>query len=349
MSNFLRNAKKRAGKARETLRVRLRRGTAVERAVYFAIWSDAYRRERAVVSRGNQEYWRRLREGKLEFLLRRNIHMLEKGLTMRPRRETFGVAYIEETVALAGRLTRFSPPIISEEVELWAREVLERYFLATVASSSAAIARSRESFAAIHWNVERDHTSGPHAPFTDEPPVSIDSLHELARRRKSVRWFTPERVDRAKVDKAMLVAAEAPTACNRQPFTFRIFDEADQVAAVAAVPMGTAGYGHNLPGIVAIVGDMSAFIDERDRHLIYTDGCLAAMSFIFGLESQGIASVCINWPDIAHRDKAMSKLLGLANHERVVMLIGYGYADDSGTTPYSAKRHLEALRSYNSL
>lgn len=345
----MRNLKSTAGRVREKLRVRLRRGSALERAVYFTFWSDAYRRERAVVSYGNQEYWRRLKTGKLEFLLRRNIHMLEKGLTMRPRRDTFGVAYIAETVDLAGRLAVAKPEIISPEVELWAREVLERYFEATAVSKSAVIAEARERFSSIAWNVERDNVSGPHAPFTDASPVEFDALLELARRRKSVRWFKGETVPREVVDNAMRVAAEAPTACNRQPFTFRIFDDPAQIAEVAAVPMGTAGYGHNLPGIVAIVGDLSAFIDERDRHLIYTDGCLAAMSFILGLESQGVASVCINWPDIAHRDKKMSKLLNLSPHERVVMLVGYGYADETGTTPYSAKRHLDALRSYNTL
>lgn len=341
--------RKAAGRLRERLRVRLRKGNAVERSLYFTFWSDAYRRERLVVARGNQEYWRRLEDGKLEFLLRRNIHMAEKGLTMRPRRETFAVAYIEETVKLAASLTQAMPPIISAEVELWAREVLERYFEATSASSDPTIARARESFRSISWNVDRDNVSGPHAPFIDAPPVEIEALTALAKRRKSVRWFLPRTVPHEVIDKAMLVAAEAPTACNRQPFSFRFFDEPEQVAKVAKVPMGTAGYGQNLPGIAVIVGDMSAFIDERDRHLIYTDGCLAAMSFILGLESQGVASVCINWPDIASRDQKMSRLLGLAPHERVVMLVGYGYADEQGTTPYSAKRHLNALRSYNSL
>lgn len=337
------------GSARARTKVHLRKGNSFEQRLYHLVFSDAYKRERVVVSKGNQEYWRLRQSGRLEFLLRRNIHMAEKGLTMRPRRKTFAVAYIEETVELASKLVRQDPPILSPEVENWAREVLDRYFEATSASEDAVIARALAQYELIEWNTDGDHTSGPHAPFTDELPVGIDDVLALAKRRKSVRWFRQEPVPHDAVDRAMQVAAEAPSACNRQPFTFRVFDDPEMVQKVAAIPMGTAGYGHNLPAIAVIVGDLSAFIDERDRHLIYTDGCLAAMSFIFGLESQGIASVCINWPDIAERDRRMGKLLGLASHERVVMLVGFGYADATGDTPFSAKRSLNQLRVYNQL
>lgn len=345
----MKKLRSRIGRSLVRLRVTLRTGRPLHQIVYYTFFSNAFRRERVLVAKGHQEYNRRLDDGTLEFLLRRNIHMLEKGLTMQPRRETFAVDYISETVTLFGQLTTGRQSAISTAVEEWAREVLARFSEATAASDHPAIIAVRQPIVELLTSGQRDFTSGPHAPFVDSPPVQIDALLHLAERRKSVRWFDQHPVPRDALDRAMQVASEAPSACNRQPFTFRIFDDPDLVEQVAKIPMGTAGYGHNLPGIVAIVGDLSAFIDERDRHLIYTDGCLAAMSFIFGLESQGIASVCINWPDIADRDRRMSKLLNLAPHERVVMLIGFGYADHSGLTPFSAKRSLDALRSYNAL
>jgi nitroreductase len=338
-----------AGKARASVKVHLRKGNSLERALYYRIFSDAFTRERLVVARGHQEYTRTKELGRQEFLLRRNIHMLEKGLTMRPRRSTFGVDYIGETLSLFQKLIEQRPAILSIEVEDWAREVLSRYVEATVESDHDVVIAARKRFAGMQWGSDGNPTSGPHAPFVDTPPVDIDALTALAVRRKSVRWFQPRTVERDVVDRAMLVAAEAPSACNRQPFSFRVFDDPEMVQAVTKIPMGTAGYGQNVPAVAVIVGDLSAFIDERDRHLIYTDGCLAAMSFILGLESQGVASVCINWPDIAAREKRMGALLNLKAHERVVMLVGFGYADETGLTPFSAKRALEDLRSYNKL
>ncbi|SEP86397.1 oligosaccharide flippase family protein [Arthrobacter sp. OV608] len=343
------NLRKSLGRRRHKVIQSLRSGSRIHRFVYYSMFSDAFKREEFVVAKGHQAFAKRYADGKQEFLLRRNIHMLEKGLTMVPRRETFGVDYIAETVALLRSAKDHQPKFISDEVQDWAREVLRRYFEATELSTSAVIRQAQSTFYAIDWASDGSPESGPHAPYTDEPPVDIETLTQLAVRRKSVRWFEPKPVPRELVDLAMNVAREAPSACNRQPFTFRIFDDPEMIRQVAAVPMGTAGYGHNLPGLAVIVGDLSAFSDERDRHLIYTDGCLAAMSFILGLEAQNVASVCINWPDILERDKRMGKLLGLNSHERVVMLIGFGFADSASLTPYSAKRDLDALRSYNTL
>lgn len=336
-----------AGEARARVKVHLRKGNRLERALYFGLFSSAYRREKLVVARGHQEYTRRRDAARLPYLLRRNIHMLEKGLSMRPRRETFALAYIEETVKLLSGMVANQDGIVSDGEIGWAREVLDRFVDATATSNAPAIVRARDAYAAIKWTTPACPASGPHTPPEGEPSVEIGDLIALAERRKSIRWYTDEIVPQDVIDKAMQVAAQAPSACNRQPFTFRFFNDPEMVQKIVKIPMGTAGYGQNMRQIGVIVGDLSAFIDERDRHLIYIDGSLAAMGFLLGLESQGVSSVCINWPDIADKDKKMGELLGLEPYERVVMLVGFGYADHTGLTPFSEKREIKDLRSIN--
>ena len=54
---------------------------------------------------GRYLYLKRLHEkSENVFLLRRNVHRLEKGLLMRPRRPVFGLKYIEELVNAYERL-----------------------------------------------------------------------------------------------------------------------------------------------------------------------------------------------------------------------------------------------------
>ena len=81
--------------------------------------------------RGRYLYLKRLHEkSENVFLLRRNVHRLEKGLLMRPRRPVFGLKYIEELVNVYERL-------VSKDLEndesivdqlIWARDVLTKYF-----------------------------------------------------------------------------------------------------------------------------------------------------------------------------------------------------------------------------
>jgi nitroreductase len=174
-----------------------------------------------------------------------------------------------------------------------------------------------------------------------------EQFFTLTRQRKSVRWFLDKPVPRELIDKAMLAAGLAPSACNRQPYEFRVFDQKEQVALLSQIPMGTRGFAHNFPVFIVIVGNLDAYFDERDRHVIYVDGSLASMTFMLALETLGLSSCPINWPDIESREKRMDNALGLQPHQRPIMCLAVGYPDPEGLVAYSEKRPLDDVRSYN--
>jgi nitroreductase len=328
-------------------------GGRARSSLYFRFAGDEFNREVDAMSSGIREYEATAGSGRDLYFLRRHIHMLEKGLTMQPRRETFALDYIGRTVASYKLLVSADGVVRASSEEIsWMRSVLADYFDATASAGNTKISRLRTDF--LDFEASGDSAApsaprGPHAPSVDLPSVDIDDLSSLAQRRKSVRWFTDRPVDREIVDRAVLVGAEAPTACNRQPYRFEIFDDAESIAKLSAIPMGTRGFNHQIPGLIVVVGDLSAFFDPRDRHLIYVDSCLAAMGVLLGLEAQGVASCCINWPDIPEKEAAMARLLGLKDHERVIMLMAYGYAASESLVPYSAKKELTSVRNFNTL
>ncbi len=311
---------------------------------------DEQDRERQAVICGVRSFERHLRAELWNLaLLLRNTHRLEKGLIMRPRREVFALDYIEETVkayeaALYAQANGHGP---TDEQLQWVGDVLAQYFAVT--ASHPKIDPLRERFQSLPK--PRRVCEASLVPYcrdlSQPPPVGYEELLALAHRRRSVRWFLPKPVPRELIDKAMLVAAQSPSACNRQPFIFRIFDEPQLVKQVASIPYGVIGYEHQIPVIVVIIGQLRNFFDARDRHLIYIDGALAAMSFILALETLGLSSCCINWPDIPEREKKMAELLKLQPDERPVMLIAVGWPDPNGMVPRSVKKPLHLLRQYN--
>jgi nitroreductase len=149
------------------------------------------------------------------------------------------------------------------------------------------------------------------------------------------------------VDQAIEAAAQAPSACNRQPFAFRVFDDPELATQIALVPGGAAGFADGFTGLIVLVGDLSAFASERDRHLIYIDSSLAAMGFMLAAETLGFSTCPLNWPDNPGSERGLRRLMKLEPFERPIMLIAYGFPDTDAPVAASMKRPLSELRTYN--
>ncbi|WNG88959.1 nitroreductase family protein [Mycobacterium sp. ITM-2016-00317] len=314
--------------------------------------SSGIHREQKAVRSGIKQYQADQTKGYHRFLLRRNVHRLEKGLISWPRRSEFASDYIGVTVAAAVRVYGAEGDAHRDAEAQWVLAVLASYFEATREAESPAIRSAESDFLKTFGpEVSRQDLSdsGPHHHSIDveKSGIDIEALRRLAVGRRSVRWFEDRQVDRAVIDRAVEIASESPTACNRAPYRFEFIDTHPGVQRIAECAMGTGGYAHQIPGIAVVIGDLSAFFHERDRHLIYIDSSLAAMAFVYGLEVQGVASCMINWPDIPERDARIRKHLNLANTERVIMLIAFGYADPERLVALSAKGNIDAIRSFS--
>lgn len=318
--------------------------------LYFGLFSRAFAWEHRGVLNGSYRYESLdMRSAANRYLLRRNTHRLEKGLLMRPRRDTFAVGYIEQTVNAYERCTRAALPCDDGELQ-WAHDVLAEYF--AVSGPHPVVDRLRVRFAGFDHaecaaKIDSDGASKPYIRDLTEAVIGYDDFLRLSRRRRSVRWFKPDPVPRELIDRAITAGVEAPSACNRQPFHFRVFDDPELVKVVSQLPMGTRGFAHNFPAVVVVVGELRAYFHPRDRHLIYIDGSLASMGFMLALETLGLSSCPINWPEIPARERQMAELLGLEPDQRPVMLIAVGYPDDAGAVAYSHKLPLSRIRRYN--
>ncbi len=317
-------------------------------ALYYAIFSSIFSKEQQGVMLGVYSYYNKLGvENVTSYLMRRNIHRLEKGLLMRPRRSVFAVSFILETLDCYEQAIMACTNLedIGGKELVWAHDVLNEYFRIT--DTDPVVDKARVRFSKYPVVTDGSKCVPYKRELSQTTPVSYDDLLSLSQRRRSVRWYLRQPVQRTLLDKAMIVASLAPSACNRQPFEFRIFDEPNLVKQVSALPGGASGFYQNIPVIVVVVGKLDAYFSEKDRHLIYIDSSLAAMAFMNALETLGLSSCGINWHTDGTKNEEMSKLLGLLPSEQVIMLIAVGYPDPEGMVAYSQKKELELLRKYN--
>jgi len=316
-------------------------------ALYYLLFSRAFRREQQATLAGKVAYHRcRGRLGASSTVLRRNIHRLEKGLIMSPRRIPFALDYLDETVEHF--VASFQEGTLNARELEWADHVLAEYFACT--GHEPAVERCRRLYLAVKQEAAGGREGRVADRLIPSPqgalphcPVPYDDILALLKRRRSVRWFVPRPVPRGVVEKAVRAASLAPSACNRQPFWFELLEAPLEAKRVAELAMGTQGFSQNIPCLLVLVGDLQAFPHERDRHVIYIDASLAAMSLMLAIESLGLSSCPINWPDIPSRERAMQRALGLKVHQRPIMLIALGYADPEGGVPSSQKKPVSLL------
>lgn len=315
-------------------------------SVYY-LFSREFAGEQHAVLCGRVAYYQSLKDiGVSCALLRRNTHRLEKGLIMRPRRSVFAEKFIQETVDCYKDAIRSNK--LDADEKKWATDVLDEYFKIVGSTkitdhAKAVYKVTRELFleknsATLNLPTNRIQFK----PYTYEQlptnTISFEQLMHLYKRRRSVRWYQNKPVPIDLVQEAANIASLAPSACNRQPYSFYFCNNKAKAVSIANCASGTVGFAENIPSIITIVGDLSAYPYERDRHLIYIDGSLAAMQFMLALETLGISTCPINWPDSDSNEKKIRKLVPLCDYERIIMLLAVGYADLSGGIPFSQKK-----------
>lgn len=314
--------------------------------LYYGI-SSSFSYEHSAVLKGRLAYKTSLKDiGESCALLRRNTHRLEKGLIMRPRRSVFAEGFIQETVDCYKNAVKSDS--LAQAEKKWATDVLDEYF--KIVGSTKITEEAKEVYSDIRKKMpdsfdleaefpSRDASYKPYA-YQNLPDTSIsfDELRQLFIRRRSVRWYQEKNVPVDIIQQAANIASFAPSACNRQPYRFLFCNDKEKAVAIAECAGGTRGYAENLPAMIVVVGDLSAYPYERDRHLIYIDGSLAAMQLMLALETLGLSTCSINWPEVGSRERMIRNVIELKEYERVVMLLAVGYADMTGGIPYSQKK-----------
>jgi len=314
---------------------------------FYYLFNRAFANEHFAVLRGRKAYHDSLKDiGESCALLRRNTHRLEKGLIMKPRREVFAEGFIGETVDCYKNAMQSRK--LADSEKKWATDVLDEYF--AIVGSTKEIDKAKSMYLSARMEVNASCQvggalscqGGQFKPYSyqalPETRIHFDELQELFIRRRSVRWYQDKHVPLELVQRAANIASLAPSACNRQPYRFAFCNDKQKAVEIAKCAGGTSGFAENLPSIIAIVGDLSAYPYERDRHLIYIDGSLAAMQLMLALETLGLSSCSINWPEVDSSERKLRNIISLKDYERVVMLLAVGYADEQGGIPYSQKK-----------
>ena len=234
----------------------------------------------------------------------RHVHALEKGLAMPSRKKTFGLEHI---AAIKGLVENVKPVSDAKWICDYATEIINEV---------------------ENWN--RGQSVAP--AFTGLRIMKRDQIlrtlpgspEAFFQSRRSVRKFSIEPVKPEILARALTLAMEAPSACNRQSSRVRYYQGAD-MQVILNIQMGASGFGHLAGAVAVVTGDLHCFFRNGEQHQVYVDGGIFVMSIIMALHSLGLGTCALNWSVDSSQDVALRKAIQLPANEVVVALVAIGH------------------------
>lgn len=270
-----------------------------------------------------------------EYKLRRNIHRIEKGLCSPKRRNIFALAYIEETV---NELIKYNSKYGIDKKGSYYLGVLKSYFN-VVDDSHETI---KKSFTILKQSKLDEVDTGVFEKKLLQPQKIkkefCDHYKNLIESRRSVRFYQDKEVPEELILEAVRASNQTPSACNRLPYEFLIFNETSKIVELLKYADGFQGDPSLVPCLVVLIGDLSAYVSEADRHLIYIDSSYGVMNFLLSLHSNSLGACMLNYAENDKYDNELRKILNLEKYKRVINLMTFGYPDYSVSVPYSEKK-----------
>lgn len=273
-------------------------------------------------------------------------HKIEKGLSLPGEKRFFGIGVAEKVTKLLEEWKQSSLSQ-SDPIYLGAIASLKSYLSRFPADITDA--RQLRLFNKIKKIVNKSNDSFS-TPCTYNSTKKIDlytPFIELTKKRRSVRNFKNQQVDIELVQRAALLAQQAPSACNRQPTRIHLFEFSEQQQKLLSYQNGNRGFGDKVPLLAIITSESKSFFDLTERNEPYLDGGLFLSYFLLGLESLQLSSCCLNWSTTPWHDQQVREIADISDSEKILTFLAIGYAEESTVVPRSAKRALDKIMTLN--
>jgi nitroreductase len=158
---------------------------------------------------------------------------------------------------------------------------------------------------------------------TDER-ISPHALLALLKGRRSIRRYRPDPVPDEMIEQLLEAGRWAPSASNRQPWTFIVIQDKDilqQVAQHAAYYFIRWAHVRDAPLLIALCGDARHPIY---RQFLHEDVGLAGSQIMLQAKALGLGTCWLGGLD----RKAIAGILRVPNHVEVIGLLSVGFPDE---------------------
>ena len=171
--------------------------------------------------------------------------------------------------------------------------------------------------------------------FRDKKPetAKMETFQVLAKRR-TCRDFKKDPVPREIVEKLLIAARRAPTACNMPYRHFMVIDDPRVIRSVRQISPSLLA---NPPLLIIVMTDLKVAIEDTGplaEFSAYVDSGAAGENILLAATDFGLGSQFTMIPTMA----GIREVLGLPERYRVDLIIPIGYPEDNLASGVKAKK-----------
>lgn len=265
---------------------------------------------------------------KLKASLLLQVHIIEKGLSLKNVRPGFGIPKIQR---LLRDLNEYKRLYHDDELLLYVLSVVKEYIKFNETQGQATDEQILASYAIMsaaipseEWETYKDMLGG--VTFVTQEDINGEDFPfaTFARSRHSIRSFTGEPVKQSAIEEALRIAETTPSACNRQPWENYVFTKRENIVRILDLQSGARQFKEDVGAVIIVTSSANSF-SITEYHQPYVNGGLYAMNLLYALHSLGLGTIPLN---LGVNQSQLSKIKDAAQipeSQIPIMLIAVGH------------------------
>lgn len=278
----------------------------------------------------------------LQALIIKQYHVVEKGLTMPNRRLGFGKSAVFE---LMQSIDFFNRKYSARDEQVQhaigvVRAYYEMHRTYDFGEGQEFIDRVKcfcERHKDVPISVQPHVTREEFFAHNDDPfPVFSSSRH-------TIRHYAGP-VCLGLIQKAVELAMNAPSACNRGHSRVYCMTDKDKIKRLLKLQRGSRGFGDYADKVIVVTADLKACIGHTERNDVWLNGGMFLMNLCYALHYYRIVHCVLNWSQTPAVDKSARKLIGvIPNSETILAILTCGAAPEEFDIAASPKKNFREI------
>ena len=280
--------------------------------------------------------------------LLRNVHSIEKGLSLRNVRNGFGFLKIKEAGEFANRLLDMKQGVYAEEVRMFIG-ALAAYldYHKKVNYRDTRLLEVEELFTKLSNRLTSTDNGLPLGGYqqldvNEHSQEDFEAFNQLVHSRHSIREFSNEPVPLGKILTAIDLARYCPNACNRQAFGVHVVCK-DKISVFQNWFDGVGGFADELDKLLLITAKLSSYRKDEEMQYIVSASVFAGY-LTLALEVCNIGCCFIQRPVLPSEQwQNISGQLKISQDEQIVCALGVGMKPKTYKVPISHRISLDRV------